>query len=98
MNLDPIDENDSRNVVQESEIDEEDYEDDYGSSDKWRYSIYSAIVFLIISSPYTYLLIDKLIGSFAKVSSPTGCPTLVGLFIHTAVFALIIRGMMELEI
>ena len=29
MNLDPIDENDNGNVVQESEIDEEDYEDDY---------------------------------------------------------------------
>ena len=98
MNLDPIDENDNGNVVQESEIDEEDYEDDYGSSDKWRYSIYSAIIFLIISSPYTYLLVDKLIGSFVKISSPTGCPTLIGLFIHTVVFVLIIRGMMELEI
>lgn len=73
-------------------------EEDYGSSDKWKYSIYSALIFLIISSPYTYLLVNKLLGSFTKISSPTGCPTLIGLFIHAAVFALVIRGVMELDI
>ena len=31
------------------------HEDDYESSDKWRYSLYSAIIFLIIYSPYAYI-------------------------------------------
>jgi len=103
MSSQTIGENSNLDVVLEDEhnqedTNEEDYEDDYGSSDKWKYSIYSALIFLIISSPYTYLLVNKLLGSFTKISSPTGCPTLIGLFIHAAVFALVIRGVMELDI
>lgn len=73
-------------------------EDDYDSSDKWRYSFYSAIVFLFISCPYTYIAVNKLLGTFAKVSTPTGSPTAFGLLFHAIMFALIIRGMMELDI
>ena len=74
MSSQTIDENSNLDVVQEHEhnqegTNEEDYEDDYGSSDKWKYSIYSALIFLIISSPYTYLLVNKLLGSFTKISS-----------------------------
>ena len=93
MNLQRDLKNANIKVVRESE---ENYEDN--SFDKWKYSIYSALVFLIISSPYTYLLIHKLFGSFIKISSLNGCPTLIGLFIHSAIFAIIIRGMMELNI
>ena len=73
-------------------------EDDYESSDKWRYSLYSAIIFLIISSPYAYITVSRLLGPLVSVSSPAGCPTVIGLLIHTGVFLLIIRGMMELDI
>jgi Na+/glutamate symporter len=86
---------------EEEEEDEEEDEDEdeyYNSYDKWRYSIYSALVFLIISCPYTYLLVNKLLGKYIKISSLNGCPTIVGIFVHSLVFALIIRGMMELNI
>ena len=77
--------------------DEEEYEE-YGSEDKWKYSLYSAIVFLLISSPYTYMLMNNILGSFVSISSSSGCPTMVGLLLHAIVFMLIIRGMMELDI
>lgn len=82
----------------ELEDDLEDEGEEYNSSDKWRYSIYSAIMFLIISSPCAYITVNHLLGSLAKISSPTGCPTMIGLLVHTVVFTLIIRGMMELDI
>ena len=87
------------------EYDDEEYDDDdeeeyeeYGSEDKWKYSLYSAIVFLLISSPYTYMLMNTILGSFVSISSSSGCPTIVGLLLHAIVFMLIIRGMMELDI
>ena len=87
------------------EYDDEEYDDDdeeeyeeYGSEDKWKYSLYSAIVFLLISSPYTYMLMNNILGSFVSISSSSGCPTMVGLLLHAIVFMLIIRGLMELDI
>ena len=87
------------------EYDDEEYDDDdeeeyeeYGSEDKWKYSLYSAIVFLLISSPYTYMLMNNILGSLVSISSSSGCPTIVGLLLHAIVFMLIIRGMMELDI
>ena len=96
---DHVEDDHTENECVDEEDHEEDYEDEYyNSSDKWRYSIYSALVFLIISSPYTYTLVNKLVGKFVKISSPSGCPTSTGVFVHAIVFALIIRGMMELDI
>jgi len=99
-------ENDCCKDKNESEYDDDEYDDDeydddeedYGSEDKWKYSLYSAIVFLLISSPYTYMLMNSLFGSVVAVSSSAGCPTIVGLLLHALVFMLIIRGMMELDI
>lgn len=99
-------ENDCCKDKNESEYDDDEYDDDeydddeedYGSEDKWKYSLYSAIIFLLISSPYTYMLVNSLLGSVVTVSSSAGCPTIVGLLLHALVFMLIIRGMMELDI
>lgn len=89
--------NDDVEYDDDAEYDEAD-EYDYGYVDKWRYSIYSAIVFLIISSPYAYISVNTLLKKIVKISSTNGCPTLVGLLVHALVFTLIIRGMMELDI
>ena len=49
----------------------------------------AAILFLVISSPQLYKLVDKLLAplgvDFADIN---GCPTLQGQLLHTAVFAL----------
>lgn len=90
-----------KNEYDDDEYDDDEYyddEEDYGSEDKWKYSLYSAIIFLLISSPYTYMLMNSLFGSVVAVSSSAGCPTIVGLLLHALVFMLIIRGMMELDI
>ena len=66
--------------------------------DKARYSLYSALVFLILASPPVYKLVDMLLGSIVRIANPAGCATTVGLFVHAIVFGLIVFGMMHLKI
>ena len=58
-----------------------------------------SLVFYLVSSPFTYRMVDRLVGglveslvpqmrSFFKVAEG-GCPTQYGLLVHTAVFGLV---------
>ncbi len=68
------------------------------SSYKWKISLFSAIIFILVVNPYTYMLTQKLLGGFLpKISESNGCPTMFGLFIHTIVYILLIRGSMDLK-
>ena len=59
-------------------------------------TIQSIIVFLIVSLPFTYKLTNSLLGGFVgKLADPSGCPTPLGLFIHSIVFGIIIYGLMH---
>ena len=49
-------------------------------------ALYAAIAFFIISSPVVYRVVQSLLGSIAPIASPTGCPTLFGMLVHTVVF------------
>jgi hypothetical protein len=62
---------------------------------KWKYSFYSALVFFIISSPQAYILTQKLTGNLFSISAD-GCPTSLGLFLHTIVFMVALYGLMNL--
>jgi|APCry1669189000_1035189.scaffolds.fasta_scaffold00001_18 hypothetical protein len=53
---------------------------------KVKYSFLSTLLFLIVASPWTYQVTYKVFGK--SVSSPGGCPTSVGLFLHALVFFL----------
>jgi hypothetical protein len=64
---------------------------------KIRYAIISAIVFAIVSSPFLYRIVESLLGKIMTVAVD-GCPTMLGLLLHSVVFALIIYTLMELEI
>ena len=70
------------------------------SLDKWRYTLYTTLVFLIIVNPYTYQLTQKLFGPFlGKIASESnGCPTNVGILLHAVVFTLILRVMMDFKL
>lgn len=58
-------------------------------------TIQSVIAFLIISLPFTYKLTNRLLGGIiGKLSDASGCPTTLGLFIHSIVFGFIIYGLM----
>lgn len=50
------------------------------------YALYSALLYFLISSPEMYQLTNSLVGNTVKLVDG-GCPTLNGVFVHTAVFA-----------
>ena len=69
------------------------------SSDKWRYTLYTTFVLLLLFNPETYKLMNSLLGRFVgPVASRDGCPTMLGFIIHAAVFTLVVRYMMDLRI
>tara|TARA_Y100000813_G_scaffold185596_1_gene157583 strand:- start:365 stop:595 length:231 start_codon:yes stop_codon:yes gene_type:complete len=68
------------------------------SLQKWKYTLITTVIFLVIASPYTYMLVNKILGGLVKIASPTGCPTTAGLLVHAVVFTLILRLIMDLKI
>ena len=66
------------------------------TTQKAKYSLYSAIVFFIIASPFMYRLTSSVLGNW--IASKQGYPTMSGLILHTIVFGLILFGMMYLPL
>ncbi len=68
----------------------------YTSNDKWFISLVSALLFLLIASPFMYKLTDRLFSLVGlNIADSTGCPTMLGLGIHALVFLLIVRLLMK---
>ena len=66
---------------------------------KWQISIFSAFIFILVINPYTYIFTQKLLGGcFGKIAENNGCPTTLGLIIHTIVYILLVRGSMDLKL
>jgi len=61
------------------------------------YSVQAAIVFLVVSSPMLYKLVQAVFGRLFTVASKDGCPTVAGLLLHTVVFGLVMYGLMVLQ-
>jgi hypothetical protein len=62
---------------------------------KAKYSFYSALVFFLVANPETYKILQKLIGGvIGTIASEAGCPTSLGLFLHTIVFFFVILALM----
>jgi hypothetical protein len=58
-------------------------------------TIQSIFVFLIVSLPFTYKLTNSLLsGILGKLADSSGCPTTLGLLIHSIVFGLIVYILM----
>lgn len=62
---------------------------------KFRISLMSALLFFVIANPETFKIIKKVFGSW--VSSPTGCPTMNGLVLHSVVFLLVTWALMNIN-
>lgn len=61
-------------------------------------TIQSIIIFLMVSSPFTYKITNGLLGGIVgKLADSSGCPTTIGLLIHSLVFGLIIYGLMTIN-
>ena len=69
------------------------------SSKKWQITFFSAFLFLLVVNPYTYKLTQSLLGGLVgKIADSNGCPTFIGLFIHTIVYILLVRGSMDMHL
>ena len=69
------------------------------SMDKWRYTLWTTLVFLIIVNPYTYKFTQKILGGIlGNISNASGCPSTIGIGLHAIVFTLIVRYMMGFDI
>ena len=66
---------------------------------KWKISIFSAFIFILVINPYTYIFTQNLLGEFlGKIAETNGCPTIRGLILHTIVYILLVRGSMDLHL
>lgn len=67
--------------------------------EKWMISIVSGLLFYIIALPQTYECVtNPIIESITGIElEKKGRPTTAGVFIHTIVFLLLVRYMMENE-
>ena len=67
--------------------------------DKWRYTLYTTLVFLLVVNPFTYQLTNQLFSKiFGRIASSNGCPTMGGIFLHAIVFTLVLRYMMDIDL
>lgn len=73
--------------------------DTLASYNKWKYTLYTTIILLLLFNPFTFKLVNSLLSNFVgKIAGNDGCPTLLGYAVHALVFTLIIRYMMDLNI
>ncbi len=63
--------------------------------DKLVISIISALTFFVIANPETFRIVRRVLGS--RIATPTGCPSTLGLAIHSVVFMLVVWGMMNIN-
>jgi hypothetical protein len=71
----------------------------FGLSRKATAALSAALLFFVISSPFTYRLVDSVVGGVVGSVVPqfttlfkiaeAGCPTNYGLLVHSAVFGLV---------
>ena len=64
--------------------------------DKWLIAVVIGVVFLILASPIMFRTTNS-ITSLARIKTTKNgtCPTYFGLFLHTAIFILIVRLLMH---
>jgi hypothetical protein len=63
---------------------------------KFKYSLYSALAFFLLASPQMFSLVQKIFGSVVSIADANGCPSPIGLVIHTGVFLVLLYIMMSL--
>jgi hypothetical protein len=61
---------------------------------KAKYSFYSTLVFFLIANPETYKIVQTFLGGFLNIADTAGCPSATGFFLHTAVFFIVMWGLM----
>lgn len=67
-------------------------------ANKWIISLWSALLFLLIASPFMFKLTGTLFSKLGLKTEQNGCPNWWGLVIHTVVFAVLVRVMMVVHL
>ena len=62
---------------------------------KFMISLLSAVIFYIIAHPATFKFVRGFMGDW--VSSASGCPSAMGLLLHSIVFMLVVWGLMYIK-
>ena len=63
--------------------------------EKFVISLISGLTFFIIANPETFRLVRRVLGP--GIATPNGCPSTMGLLVHTLVFILVVWGMMNVK-
>jgi hypothetical protein len=63
---------------------------------KAKYSLYSALVFFLFANPETYIVLQRFFGKIVTFITPSGAPTISGIFINTGLFFITMLGLMLL--
>lgn len=69
------------------------------ASDKWRFTLYTTLVLIVFFNHWTFSLVNSLLSRFiGQTATGNGCPTPLGFVVHTVLFTLVIRYMMDLHL
>lgn len=63
--------------------------------EKFIISVISGLTFFVVANPETFRLVRRILGD--GIATPNGCPSTLGLLVHTVVFILIVWGMMNIK-
>lgn len=64
----------------------------YTNLDKWGSALLMGLLFMVFASPYAYRATDFLAEKAEiSISNSQGCPTLVGIAVHSLVFMLVVK-------
>ena len=56
------------------------------ASDKWRFTLYSTLVLVLLFNPWTYNLTNSLLSNLVGTIANKGCPTMFGFVVHVIVW------------
>jgi hypothetical protein len=58
-------------------------------------TLQAVLLFFLISNPFTYRLTNSLLGGLTgRLADPSGCPTTIGILLHSVVFGMIVYALM----
>ena len=61
---------------------------------KIKHSLYGTLIFFLVSSPVLYAIMGSILGT--KIANKEGCPTNIGILLHSFVYFLILVAVMYL--
>jgi hypothetical protein len=68
------------------------------SSDKWRFTLYTVVILVVLFNSWTFSTMDSILGPFlGRIATGNGSPTPLGFAVHTLVFTLVLRYSMDIK-